>query len=94
MSRVPVAEHAFLSDCRSAALITRDGSVDWLCLPRFDSAPVLGRLLDDGAGHLLLRPADPLARSERRYSPHSLVLETTWTCATGQLVVRDALAMG
>ncbi len=94
MSKVAVAEHAFLSDRRSAALVTRDGSVDWLCLPRFDSAPVLCRLLDDDAGHLLLRPADPLARPERRYRPQSLVLETTWTCATGRLVVRDALVLG
>jgi len=88
-----VAEHAFLSDCGSAALVTREGSVDWLCLPRFDSPPVLGRLLDDDAGYLLLRPADPAAVAERRYLPHTLVLETTWTCPTGQLVVLDALAL-
>jgi len=94
VSRTAVAEHAFLSDCASAALVTREGSVDWLCLPRFDSPPVLGRLLDDAAGHLLLRPADPAAVPARRYLPHSLVLETTWTCPTGQLVVLDALALG
>ncbi len=93
MSRTAVAEHAFLSDCASAALVTREGSVDWLCLPRFDSPPVLGRLLDDAAGHLLLRPADPAAVAERRYLPDSLVLQTTWTCPSGQLVVRDALAL-
>ncbi len=94
MTDVPIAEHAFLSDCRSAALLTRDGSVDWLCLPRFDSAPVLGRLLDPGAGHLILRPVDPLAQPQRRYLAQSLVLETTWVCADGQLVVQDALALG
>jgi len=45
MSDVAVGQHAFLSDCSTAALVTRAGSVDWLCLPRFDSAPVLARLL-------------------------------------------------
>ncbi len=94
MSRTAIAEYAFLSDCGSAALVTRHGSVDWLCLPRFDSAPVLGRLLDQDAGHLLLRPADPDAVPERRYLPQSLVLETTWTCSSGQLIVVDALALG
>ncbi len=94
MSTTAVSEHAFLSDCRSAALVTRDGSVDWLCLPRFDSPSVLGRLLDEGAGHLLLRPIDPLAQPVRRYLPQTLVLETTWTGPAGVLVVRDALALG
>lgn len=94
MSNVPIAEHAFLSDARSAALVTREGSIDWLCLPRFDSPSVLGRLLDDEAGHLLLRPADPAAVPTRRYLPQSLVLQTSWACASGELVVHDALALG
>lgn len=94
MSRVPIEEHAFLSDCTSAALVTRDGSVDWLCLPRFDSPALLARVLDDQAGHLLLRPVDQDAVAVRRYLPHTLVLETTWTCRTGTVVVRDALALG
>jgi GH15 family glucan-1,4-alpha-glucosidase len=89
-----IAEHAFLSDCRTSALVTRQGSVDWLCLPRFDSPPVLGRLLDAGAGHLLVRPSDPDAVAVRRYLPATLVLETTWTCADGTLQVVDALALG
>ena len=89
-----VGEHAFLSDCRTSALVTRHGSVDWLCLPRFDSPPVLARLLDADAGHLLLRPADPDAVAVRRYLPRTLVLETTWTCADGTLQVLDALALG
>jgi alpha,alpha-trehalase len=94
VSRVPIADHAFLSDAHTSALVTRDGSVDWLCLPRFDSPAVLGRILDDTAGHLVLRPADPAATAERRYLPQTLVLETTWTCATGAVVVLDALALG
>lgn len=94
MSDVPVGEHALLSDCRSAALVTSGGSVDWLCLPRFDSASVFGRLLDDDAGHFLLAPAAPGAISSWAYRPTSLVLETTWSCSDGELVVTDALALG
>ena len=94
MSHTPIADHGFLSDGHTSALVTRDGSVDWLCLPRFDSPAVLARLLDDSAGHLSLRPADPDAQPRRRYRPQSLVLETSWTCSTGTLVVRDCLALG
>ncbi len=94
MSDIAIAEYAFLSDCRTSALVSRDGSVDWLCLPRFDSPPVLGGLLDDDAGHLVVRPADSAAVAERRYLPHTLVLETTWTSADGTLQVLDALALG
>ena len=94
MSDIAIAEYAFLSDCRTSALVSRNGSVDWLCLPRFDSPPVLGRLLDDDAGHLVVRPTDSAAVAERRYLPHTLVLETTWTCADGTLQVLDALALG
>ncbi|MDH2442423.1 glycoside hydrolase family 15 protein [Amnibacterium sp. CER49] len=94
MSTVPIADHAFLSDGRTGALVTRDGSIDWLCLPRFDSPAVLARLLDDEAGHLLVRPADPAAVPTRRYLPQTLVLETTWTCSTGRVQVVDALALG
>ena len=56
MSDIPLEDHAFLSDCHSAALVTRDGSVDWLCFPRFDAPSVFARLLDDDAGHLRTRP--------------------------------------
>ncbi len=92
VSRTPVGDHAFLSDCRSSALVA-GGSVDWLCLPRFDSPPVFARLLDDAAGYFSIRPQDPSATATRRYLPMGLVLETIWTCAHGELVVQDALAL-
>ena len=93
MSRTPIADHALLSDCHSAALVDRAGSVEWLCFPRFDSPSVLGRLLDDGAGHWSLRPAGAYEAS-RRYLPETLVLETTFRTASGTLVLTEALALG
>ncbi len=94
MSDVPLHRHALLSDCGAAALVTSGGSVDWLCLPRFDSAPMLARLLDDEAGHFLLAPAEPGCTSAWAYRPSSLVLDTTWSCPEGELVVTDAMALG
>lgn len=94
MSDVPIADHAFLSDASTVALVTRDGSVDWLGLPRIDSPSCLGRLLDPAAGHLSLRPEAADATVTRRYLPESLVLESVWTTPDGRVVVLDALALG
>ena len=93
MSTVPIADHALLSDCHSAALVTRAGSVDWLCFPRFDSPSVFGRMLGDGAGHWSLRPVAD-AQASRRYQDKSMVLETSFATASGTLVVTDLLALG
>jgi GH15 family glucan-1,4-alpha-glucosidase len=93
MSAVPIAAHALLSDCHSAALTTADGSVDWLCFPRFDSPSIFGRLLDDAAGHWSIRPAGEYTAG-RRYLDRTLVLETTFRAAGGTVVLTDALAMG
>src|SRR5689334_24901455 len=93
MSNVPIAAHALLSDCHSAALTTADGSIDWLCFPRFDSPSVFGRLLDESAGHWSLRPAGPF-RTSRRYLDRTLVLETTFAGDSGTVVLTEALAMG
>jgi GH15 family glucan-1,4-alpha-glucosidase len=93
MSTVPIAEHALLSDCHSAALVTRAGSVDWLCFPRFDSPSVFGRMLDEAAGHWSIRPV-AAAPVSRRYLDRSMVLETSFAAPSGTLVVTDALALG
>ncbi len=93
MSTVAIGEHAVLSDRHSAALVTRDGSVDWLCWPRFDSASIFGRLLDQGAGHWSLR-ATGATTVTRRYLDRTMVLETTYETDAGTAVVLDALAMG
>jgi GH15 family glucan-1,4-alpha-glucosidase len=90
---VPAAirDHAFLSDCRTAALVTRDGAVDWWPAPRFDSPSAFSALLDDEAGHWSLRPRDRFDATWR-YRPGTLVLETTMRTANGTLQVTDALA--
>ncbi|MFG2405534.1 glycoside hydrolase family 15 protein [Streptomyces brevispora] len=93
MSTRPIGDYALLSDCRSAALISTEGSLDWLCLPRFDSPAVFGRLLDEEAGHWSIRPTGP-SEAVRRYVPETLVLETTFRTSTGTVVLLDALAMG
>ncbi|HEX2072697.1 MAG TPA: glycoside hydrolase family 15 protein [Geodermatophilus sp.] len=93
MSSTPIADHAFLSDRHSSALVDRAGSVEWLCFPRFDSPSVFGRLLDDEAGHWQVRPEGE-ARSTRRYVGRSLVLETTFAAERGELVLTDALGLG
>jgi GH15 family glucan-1,4-alpha-glucosidase len=94
VSTTPIADYAMLSDRHTAALVSRSGSVDWLCLPRFDSPSVFARLLDADAGNFAVCPTDPDTEVTRRYLDGTMVLETTFTTATGTLVLRDALATG
>jgi GH15 family glucan-1,4-alpha-glucosidase len=93
MSATAIADYALLSDRHSAALVSRDGSVDWLCFPRFDSPSVFGRLLDARAGHWSIR-ATGATQVTRRYLDRTMVLETTFSTPTGSVVLTDALAMG
>jgi len=96
MSNLPIADYAMLSDCRSAALVSRNGSVDWLCFPRFDGPSVFARLLDDRAGHWSIRPAATVEPSQasRRYLDGTLALETTFSMPAGTITVVDAMAVG
>ena len=95
MSDTPIADYALLSDCHTAALVSRDGSIDWLCVIRFDGPSVFGRILDDRAGHWSIRPADDGGYDvARRYVDNTLVLETTFTTPTGSVTMTDALAVG
>jgi hypothetical protein len=85
-----IEDHALIGDCHTAALVTRDGTVDWACLPRFDSASTFAALLgDEHDGHWSLRPTDPDATPVRRHDGDSLVLSTIWTTATGVVEVTD-----
>ena len=88
---VPIAEYGMLADCASAALVTRDGSIDWLCLPRYDSPAIFARLLDPDAGHWSIRPRGEFT-VERRYLPGTLVIETTFITPSGRVRLTDALA--
>jgi GH15 family glucan-1,4-alpha-glucosidase len=88
---LPIAEYGLLSDCSSASLVSRSGSIDWLCLPRFDSPAVFARILDPRAGHWSIRPAHSY-RAERRYLPGSLAIETTFTTDAGTVRLLDVMA--
>jgi GH15 family glucan-1,4-alpha-glucosidase len=93
MSSTAIADLALLSDRHSSALIDRAGSVEWLSFPRFDSPSVFGWLLGADAGHWSVTPRGDWT-STRRYVERTLVLETTFTTATGVLVLTDLLALG
>ena len=93
MSSTQIGDHALLSDCHSAVLVDRGGSVEWWCPPSFDSPSVFGRILDDAAGHFSIRPVADAAVA-RRYEAGSLVLVTTFRTSAGTLELTDALAMG
>jgi GH15 family glucan-1,4-alpha-glucosidase len=90
----PIADYAFLSNCHTGALIAPDGAVDWLCVPRFDSASVFGSLLDREAGFFRFGPFGINHPAARGYEPGTNVLVTTWKTPAGWIIVRDALTMG
>jgi GH15 family glucan-1,4-alpha-glucosidase len=88
---LPIADYALLADCNTAALVSRGGSIDWLCLPRYDSPSLFARLLGPDAGHWAIRPAGAF-EAERRYVPGTLAVETTFTTEMGRVRLTDALA--
>jgi GH15 family glucan-1,4-alpha-glucosidase len=90
----PIADYAFLSNCHTGALVAPSGTIDWLCVPRFDAASVFGALLDREAGEFRFGPFDIEVPAARFYEPGTNVLVTTWKTPTGWAVVRDALTMG
>ncbi len=90
----PIGQLAFLSDCEVFALLAPTGNVEWLCVPRPDSASVFGSLLDRGAGSFRMGPTEVMVPAARRYLPGAMVVETTWQTRTGWLIVRDALCIG
>jgi len=88
-----IADYAVIGDCRSAALVSRTGSIDWLCLPHFSAPSLFAALLDKArGGRYLLRPADILS-CRRHYDGDSAVLVTTYHCRDGILKVTEAMTL-
>src|SRR5438270_6486557 len=93
VSDLPIGDYGLISDCRSAALVTKAGSIDWLCFPRFDGPSVFGRILDERAGHWSIRPVGDFT-AERSYLDDTMLLETTFTTPAGRVTMVDGLAFG
>jgi GH15 family glucan-1,4-alpha-glucosidase len=91
----PIEDYAILSDCHTAALVSRDGSIDWLCLPRYDSPSTFAALLGtEDHGRWMLRPTDPHATTSRHYDGEGFVLVTRWETAAGVAEVVDLMPYG
>ena len=90
----PIADYGFLSDCHTGALVASDGSIEWMCMPHFDSPIVFGAMLDRGAGSWRVGPYGVYVPAGRRYVPGTNLIETTWMTPQGWLRVVDALTIG
>src|ERR1700733_10893792 len=89
-----IEDYALIGDCKTAALVGRDGSMDWLCWPRFDSPACLAALLGTSDnGRWLIAPIDEVSDVRRRYRPGTLVLETEFETPTGRAVLVDFMRL-
>jgi GH15 family glucan-1,4-alpha-glucosidase len=89
----PIGDYALIGDCRGAGLVSRDGSLDWLCLPRFDSPPIFAAMLDaESGGRFRIRPRGTF-RAERRYLPDTAIVETIFRGPDGAVAVRDCMTV-
>src|SRR5690606_24180510 len=87
-----IEDYALITDCSTAALVGTDGSIDWLCLPRYDSASMFAALLGEpDHGRWLIAPEDAAATATRRYAGDDFALATRWTTAEGEVEVLDVM---
>ncbi len=92
---LPIEDYALISDCYTGALVGHDGSIDWLCLPRYDSPSMFGALLGtEDHGRWLLAPVDAAARSTRHYEGDTMILITRWKTTDGEVEVTDFMPHG
>jgi GH15 family glucan-1,4-alpha-glucosidase len=90
-----IEDYALIGDCKTAALVGRDGSIDWLCWPRFDSAACFAALLGTAEnGRWLIAPKHPVLGVSRRYRPGTLVLETEFQTENGSAIIVDFMPPG
>lgn len=90
-----IEDYALIGDCHTAALVGRDGSIDWLCFPRFDSPSTFGALLGTkDHGRWLLAPAATVLSTTRRYEEDTFILVTRWVTADGEVEVTDFMPHG
>jgi GH15 family glucan-1,4-alpha-glucosidase len=91
---LPIEDYALIGDCGAAALVGRDGSIDWLCWPRFDSEACFAALLGSPEhGRWLIAPQDGAARTTRRYRDRTLILETRFETNAGAVVLTDFMPL-
>src|SRR5437867_1442824 len=86
---LPIADYALIGDCHTAALVARDGSIDWYCPSRFDAPAVFWRILDAGQGGFFSVSPKGEYQVTRRYRPNTNVLETTFECGGGIIRLTD-----
>jgi GH15 family glucan-1,4-alpha-glucosidase len=88
----PIEDYALIGDCHTAALVARNGSIDWLCFPRFDGGACFAALLgNEEHGHWMIAPAGDVRRVHRRYRDGTLVLETDYETADGEVTLIDCM---
>src|SRR5687768_4335659 len=90
----PIEDYGFIGNMLSGALVARDGSMDWLCLPRFDSDACFAALLGTREhGYWRISPVREVAQSRRRYLPHAPILETTFETEDGTVTLVDFMPL-
>src|SRR5689334_9202665 len=88
----PINGYGLIGDTRTAALVSDDGSIDWMCVPRFDGEPLFGRLVGGArAGAFRVAPSEPARLVERRYRPGTATIDTVWATDGGRLTLSDGM---